>query len=179
MIYSTKEVNMKVEKFKSLIKESIKEVLIEEGLLKEVITAVMKESQAQQIQPEQAAEILQNIKTLQESVVIEGSDRHTDTKEDHQEAISQINETRERAVQEMQKMREKMMDSIGKSSYSNLYNLEGVDLFEGTSPLNKGGVPSESPASQGPLSGVDPSDAGVSLDSFLGNAKLWKQLIEK
>ena len=179
MIYSIKEVKMKVEKFKSLIKESIKEVLIEEGLLKEVITAVMKESQAQQVQPEQAAEILQNIKTLQESIVLESSDNDVEGKNEHREAISQINETRERAVGQMQNMREKMMDSIGKSSYSNLYNLEGVDLFEGTSPLSKGGVPSESPTSQGPLSGVDPNDAGVSLDSFLGNAKLWKQLIEK
>ena len=83
MIYSIKEVKMKVEKFKSLIKESIKEVLIEEGLLKEVITAVMKESQAQQVQPEQAAEILQNIKTLQESIVLESSDNDVEGKNEH------------------------------------------------------------------------------------------------
>jgi hypothetical protein len=79
----------------------------------------------------------------------------------------------------MHNLRNKMMESIGKSSYKDLYNLEGFDLFEGTTPLGKGGVPGESPSGQGPLSGVDPNDAGVAIDSLLENKNLWQQLMKK
>ena len=47
--------------------------------------------------------------------------------------------------------------------------MKAVDLFEGTKPLSRGGVPNEGAQAQGPLSGVEPDDAGVSIDSFLGN----------
>ena len=79
----------------------------------------------------------------------------------------------------MQELRDKMMQSIGKSSYKDLYNLEGVDLFEGTTPLSRGGSPGESAAGQGPLSGVEPDDAGFAIDNLLGNKKLWQQLMKK
>jgi hypothetical protein len=79
----------------------------------------------------------------------------------------------------MQELRQKMMNSIGKSSYKDLYNLEGIDLFEGTTPLGRGGTPGEAAVGQGPLSGVEPEDAGVSIDNLLGNKKLWQQLMKK
>lgn len=143
---------MKVEKFKNLIKESIKEVLVEEGLLKEVITAVMQEAQQAPQSPKLAAQ------------------------EDHEISAAHIKEKNNEKISQARAM---MMETIGKSSYSDLYNLEGIDLFEGTTPLGRGGTPGEAAAGQGPLSGVEPDDAGVAIDSLLGNKKLWQQLMKK
>jgi len=174
MIYSIKEVNMKVDQFKSLIKESIKEVLVEEGLLKEIITTVMQESQ--QLNSEAMVEAMKQVHTLKSSLSPSINEKNDE------EFQKQLEENKDRAqinIEKMQEIRSRMMNSIGKSSYKDLYNLEGADLFEGTTPLARGGNPGENPASQGALSGVDPDDAGVAIDSLLGNKKLWEQLIKK
>ena len=160
---------MKVDQFKNLIKESIKEVLVEEGLLTEVITTVIQETrqaQAQQpnIDPAQLAEAMKTVQNMQANL-------NKRTPEEDQHFIDQARDNEEKA--------QKQMESIGKSSYKDLYNLEGFDLFEGTTPLGKGGVPGESPSGQGPLSGVDPNDAGVAIDSLLENKNLWQQLMKK
>ncbi len=172
---------MKVEKFKSLIKESIKEVLVEEGLLKEVISVALKESQQFNSNETTQAitEAMKNIQTLQRNMVSGEADVDSEKMEEtiREHKISQ--EKAQKQMQKMQELRQKMMDSIGKSSYKDLYNLEGVDLFEGTTPLSRAGVPSDGPESQGPLSGVEPDDAGVAIDSLLGNKKLWQQLMKK
>ena len=47
--------------------------------------------------------------------------------------------------------RQKMLEAINADAYN------GVDLFEGTAPLNKGGDPGDTLSPQGPLSGVSPS----------------------
>ena len=169
---------MKIDQFKKLIKESIKEVLIEDGLLKNIVMnsiteatnsfstsatnldyttqlEQLKEMQAQKHKPSEAEAELQN------------------------EAILEATSRGQKQMEKMQELRNKMMQSIGKSSYNDLYNLEGVDLFEGTTPLGKGGVPGDATGGQGPLSGVEPSDAGVAIDSLLGNKKLWQQLMKK
>lgn len=175
MIYSIKEVKMKVDKFKSLIKESIKEVLLEEGFLKETISAAIKENtQHSEIDPATLAEIIKQTQNLQANL---GQAQKID--KNFEKEIKENQERAQKNVQKMQELRDRMMDSIGKSSYKDLYNFEGVDLFEGTTPLSRAGVPNEGPSSQGPLSGVDPDDAGVSIDSLLGNKKLWEQLIKK
>ena len=172
MIYSIKEVNMKVDQFKKLIKESIKEVLVEEGLLKEVISAVMLETQ--QVSSETMAEILKQTKAFQSNQ--KGS---FEISEEFELETQKNKELGQKNMERMQELRNRMMDSIGKSSYKDLYNLEGLDLFEGTTPLTRGGSPGESAAGQGALSGVDPEDAGVAIDSLLGNKKLWQQLMKK
>ena len=172
MIYSIKEVNMKVDQFKKLIKESIKEVLVEEGLLKEVISAVMLETQ--QVSAETTAEILKQAKLLQNN-----QKESFETSEEFKLETQKNQELGQKNMERMQELRNRMMDSIGKSSYKDLYNLEGLDLFEGTTPLARGGAPGDSAAGQGPLSGVDPEDAGVAIDSLLGNKKLWQQLMKK
>ena len=169
---------MKVDQFKNLIKESIKEVLVEEGLLTEVITTVIQETrQAQQpsIDPAQLAEAMKTVQGMQANL-------NKRSAEEEQHVTDQIRSNEERAQKNMQKMhdlRNKMMESIGKSSYKDLYNLEGFDLFEGTTPLARGGTPGENPSGQGPLSGVDPDDAGVAIDSLLENKNLWQQLMKK
>jgi hypothetical protein len=57
-----------------------------------------------------------------------------------------------------------LLSSIGTEAYG------GVNVFEGTTPLSSGGSVSEGPATQGPLSDVDPNDPGVDISSILGMA---------
>jgi len=137
--------------FKNMIKESIKEVLIEEGLLATVISEV-------------AREFRQNSVTLPPETKLQRPD------------------TTERVEQQRAKlaeMRKNMMESIGKSSYKDIYNLNGVNLFEGTTPLKSGGTPGNGPSPAGPLSDVEPSDPGVDISSLMGNAGVWKELLKK
>jgi hypothetical protein len=76
-----------------------------------------------------------------------------------------------RRLMETQK-RKKLLDSIGGEAYN------GVNLFEGTTPLNSGGNPSNTPTSQGPLSGVESSDPGVDISNLFGqkSSTIWKKL---
>jgi len=144
-----------------MIKESIREVLIEEGLLATVISEVVKGLAPAAPPPPD----------------------NTSTQQDHQKTFQNgLEETREREEKQrskLEKMRKNMMESIGKSSYKDIYNLNGVDLFEGTTPLKSGGTPSASPSPSGPLSDVEPSDPGVDISSLMGNAGLWKELLKK
>jgi hypothetical protein len=174
MIYSIKEVNMKVEKFKSLIKESIREVLVEDGLLKEAIASAISETH--QVSAEAMTEAMSQVHQLRANL---NSNITEQNLEDFREQTEEHQQRSQKNVQKMQELRNRMMDSIGKSSYKDLYNLEGLDLFEGTTPLGRGGTPGESAAGQGPLSGIEPDDAGVAIDSLLGNKKLWQQLMKK
>ena len=60
--------------------------------------------------------------------------------------------------------RKKLMDSISSDAYN------GVDLFEGTTPITDGGAPGT--PDLGP-----PDDAGVDINSILGqSSKIWKRL---
>ena len=152
---------MKKTDFKNMIKESIKEVLIEEGLLATVISEVAKE--------------LRQIPTTNPSSNVSSTIQE-------QYDRTQAEQGRERAEQQrakMEEMRKNMMESIGKSSYKDIYNLNGVNLFEGTTPLKSGGTPGAGPSTAGPLSDVEPSDPGVDISSLMGNANLWKELLKK
>ena len=62
------------------------------------------------------------------------------------------------------------MEAIGAEAYN------GVNLFEGTDPLSKGG-----PATGGPempsVLGDNPSDAGVDISSIMGDsAQIWQAM---
>ena len=70
--------------------------------------------------------------------------------------------TRRKRALERQKT---LMDSIGKDAYN------GVNLFEGTTP-----APAPREGGRGPLSGVDPTDPGVDISSFMGSGGAWKKL---
>jgi hypothetical protein len=58
----------------------------------------------------------------------------------------------------------------------------GVNVFEGTTPLNKGGSITErasgakAPDGADPLSGTDPSDPGVDITGLLRMTGGWKQI---
>ena len=78
-------------------------------------------------------------------------------------------ETDEQAKARLDEKKNHMMKAIGIDAYN------GVDIFEGTTPapLNEG-------PSQGPLSGVDPSDAGVDISSVMGkSAAIWSKMVGK
>ena len=136
---------MKKSDFKELIKESIKEVLIEEGILKNVISEVVKAVGQVQENPKPVIE-----NTFSQEAKKEASEKHR---------------------QKLAESKQKMLDAIGKSSFG------GVDIFEGTTPMKKGGNPQGSTTPASALEGVDPSDSGVDISSFMGAAASWKQLI--
>ena len=45
-----------------------------------------------------------------------------------------------------------------------------IDLFEGTEPLSSAGSATHNSQAQGPLSGIDPTDAGVDISGIMGIA---------
>ena len=63
-----------------------------------------------------------------------------------------------------------VVDAIGRSSYN------GVDLFEGTTPMSKANSPRGENSSHGALSNMEPGDAGVDISGLMGNAATWKTL---
>ena len=66
--------------------------------------------------------------------------------------------------------RKKLLDEIGKDAFN------GVDLFEGTTPIRDSGTPSAT-SQASPLSGQDPNDAGVDISGIMAlGGKNWKTL---
>ena len=119
---------------KPLVKECINEVLLEEGLLSNVVSEVAKGMQGQTIVSEAAP-------APKPKPVIEN-------KQKKQAALAQ---------------RRKLMDAIGNDAYN------GVDLFEGTTPMSTHAEPKAGSVDLG-----DPGDSGVDISSLIGGAtKMW------
>jgi len=132
---------------KPVVKECIQEVLIEEGLLTEVVSQVTA--------------------GLAQQPIVENKQKK---KNDNlfNEDLQMQRKSRE-ANKKLQEHRRKLLDSIGQDAYN------GVDLFEGTEPMKQAGTPGVSHRSN-PL-GDDPTDAGVDISSLMGNAsKVWQAL---
>jgi hypothetical protein len=81
------------------------------------------------------------------------------------------NSVRMEQIKESQRAsRKKLLDEIGKDSFN------GVDLFEGTTPIRDSGSPSATSQAD-PLSGHDPEDAGVDISGIMAlGGKNWKAL---
>ena len=95
----------------------------------------------------------------------------------HGLSSSQLVETRQPQRNEedfrntLREQKQKMLDAIGNDSYG------GVDLFEGTDPLSRGGKEGQSDASHSPLAGVSPRDPGVDISNIIGNSNnIWKKM---
>ena len=117
---------------KPLVKECINEVLLEEGLLSNVVSEVAKGMQGQTIVSEAAP--------APKPVV--------ENKQKKQAAMAQ---------------RKRLMDAIGNDAYN------GVDLFEGTTPMTAQSEPKAGTVDLG-----DPSDSGVDISNLIGGAtKMW------
>jgi len=137
---------MKKSELKNIIKECVKEILFEEGVLSNLV-----------------AEVAFGITKAQTSLV-----ETKQPKQDPaimQEARHQEQESRRKKLMDTKR---KMLDAMGSSKMAN--------VFEGTEPLRDGGSPGKvSP--QSPLSGRDPTDAGVDISGLFGLAgQKWKTL---
>ncbi len=137
---------MKKSELKNIIKECVKEVLFEEGVLSNLV-----------------AEVAFGI-TKAQGTIVESSPSPKD-KELMEQAREEEHENRRRKLMETKK---KMLDAMG--------NRKMANVFEGTEPLRESGSPGKT-SSQSPLSGRDPSDAGVDISGLfsLAGAK-WNAL---
>ena len=130
---------------KPLVKECIHEVLIEEGVLSNVVSEVAK--------------------GMQTNVVAESK------KQDEQlfNEDLQMKRSQEEGRLKLQEYRKKLLEEVGTDAYN------GVDLFEGTTPM---AAQSESKAGSVDLG--DPSSSGVDISSLMGGAsQVWKQMNRK
>ena len=138
---------------KPIVKECVKESLLEEGLLSNIVMEVAKGLAPQPVLTESKVKISQKT-----------------TKNDFQENINAERNTQVR--KKINSYRDQLMDSIGKDAYN------GVNLFEGTTPLNNPGNIGDSVPRPGSVLGEDQSDSGVALTGPLSEAsKMWSKLI--
>ena len=132
---------------KPVVKECIQEVLIEEGLLTEVVSQVAA--------------------GLTKQPIVENKPKKKNDNLFNEDL--QMKRKSKEANKKLQEHRKKLLDSIGSDAYN------GVDLFEGTEPMRESGTPGSSHRSN--VLGDDPNDAGVDISSLVGNAsKIWQAL---
>jgi len=132
---------------KPVVKECIHEVLLESGLLTNIVSEVAQGMNA--------------------NVIVESNQKTSDAlfNEDLQ-MKKQVQKTNE----QLRQHRKKLMDSIGKDAYN------GVNLFEGTEPLTNREATSSGPK-PGTVDLGDPNDAGVDISSLIGGAsQVWKAM---
>jgi hypothetical protein len=140
---------MKKTELKKVLKPIIKEC-VKEALFEEGVLSNI------------ISEVVKGLGTPQQLVV--------EQKQNDEEMRKLQLEERQKRSQKLNETRKGMLDAIGRSSYN------GVDLFEGTTPMSKAGSPRDGNSPQGPLTGVDPGDSGVDISKFLGKKKVWKAL---
>ena len=130
-----------------LIKECVKEVMFEDGILSGLISEVVQGLGGQVI-TESATPQRQKASEQQNNAEIA-----------RQQQVAKI-----KAMEQAAQTRKKMSEAVGKSAYG------GVDLFEGTTPTS---APAETKQGD-PLAGQDPNDAGVDISNLFGGAnKTW------
>ena len=139
---------MKKSELKSIIKECVKEVLFEEGVLSNLVAEVAFGIVKAQ---KPIVEVKQQIPQMNTAVM--------------QEAREQEDEARRKRLLETKR---KMLDAMGSSKMAN--------VFEGTEPLRQGGTPGKT-SPQSPLAGKDPNDAGVDISGLFNLAgQKWNAL---
>ena len=132
---------------KPVVKECIQEVLIEEGLLTEVVSQVAA--------------------GMNQQPIVENRQKKKDNNLFNEDL--QMKRKTQEVNQKLQEHRKRLLDSIGKDAYN------GVDLFEGTEPMKQAGAPGASHRPS--VLGDDPSDSGVDISSLMGQAsKVWQAL---
>ena len=130
---------------KPLVKECINEVLIEEGVLSNVVSEVAK--------------------GMQTNVVVESK------KQDEQlfNEDLQMKRSQEEGRLKLQEHRKKLLEAVSTDAYN------GVDLFEGTTPMAAQSEPNAGSVDLG-----DPGSSGVDISSLMGGAsQVWKQMNRK
>ena len=143
---------------KPLVKECIRESLYESGLLSNIIS-----------------EVVQGVVEGQQKTIIKESAEHKVHNSRNNEATEMARnlQAAEEKKKQLNSAKKNLLDSIGKDAYN------GVDLFEGTTPLSSGGSPSGRPSPGGPMSGIAPSDPGVDISALTDSlGGVWKKLAE-
>tara|TARA_R100000995_G_scaffold80987_1_gene53376 strand:- start:815 stop:1246 length:432 start_codon:yes stop_codon:yes gene_type:complete len=132
---------------KPVVKECIHEVLLESGLLTNIVSEVAQ--------------------GMSQNVIVETKQKTSDALfNEDQQIKKQVQKTNEQLKQH----RKKLMDSIGADAYN------GVNLFEGTDPLSNREATSSGPQA-GSVDLGDPSDSGVDISSLVGGAtQIWKAM---
>ena len=125
-----------------IIKECIKEVIFEEGILSSIISEVVKGTSQPLVESRQP--------TYQQPQIDYEAKRRED-----------------------KERRKKILDSIGRDAYN------GVDLFEGTQPLQERRSTAASPHGSKPLDGIAPNDPGVNLGALGVDTRLWSKMAGK
>lgn len=135
---------------KPIVEECVKDALLTSGLLTSVISEV--------------------VAGVQKGLVTEQVQQQPQQVQQPVQEQNTISEEERRKILENKK---KLLDAIGTSSYN------GVDVFEGTKPLKKGGAPSKSSGGYKAFEGIDPNDPGVNIDKLTNNlGGIWKKLAE-
>ena len=134
---------------KPIVEECIKDALLTSGLLTSVISEV--------------------VAGVQKGLITEQVQNHSVQKPAERQQENTISKQERNKILENKK---KLLDAIGSSSYN------GVDVFEGTKPLKKGGSENTKGGYKA-FDGIDPSDPGVNIDSLTSNlGGIWKKLAE-
>ena len=133
-----------------IVEECVKDALLTSGLLTSVISEV--------------------VAGVQKGLVTEQVQQQPQQVQQPVQEQNIISEDEKRKILENKK---KLLDAIGTSAYN------GVDVFEGTKPLKKGGSTSKSSGGYKAFDGVDPNDPGVNIDKLTSNlGGIWKKLAE-
>ena len=143
---------MKKSEFKQLIKESVKEVLVTEGFLSTIV-----------------AEVLKGIGT---NVVTERVVEKPTIRESKQEKVKFQEMRMQEKKNHLRETKKRMLDAIGKDAYG------GVNVFEGTTPMKKGGSAGAPSTPDSALGDVDPSDPGVDISGLIPGANAWERMVK-
>ena len=135
---------------KPIVEECIREVLLQEGVLSTIISEVVQGTSG--------------LVTERQSTTPQKPTKRLETDE---EAMRRIQERKS----QQQNQRRQLLNAIGTDAYG------GVDIFEGTEPLRKGGDPAANSQAQGALSNYAPDDSGVDISGLLNLAGgSWKKI---
>ena len=132
---------------KPLIKECIREVIFEDGVLSGIIT-----------------EVAQGLGATQQRIV-----ETAPTPKEQQRVDERLLRAEKERKQQIKQTRKKMLDAIDGAS-----TINGMNVFEGVEPMSAGGNPNAENRPQGPLSGQPPGDSGVDISSIFSSN--WSKL---
>jgi len=127
---------MKKSELKQMIKEAVKEVILDEGFLSTIITECMRGVIAGQVQ------LVEKQQQPQQRSPAQASPKPN---------------------QNLAESRKKLLDAVGLGSYNNIDVFEGTEPL---TESQKVAVPGVEGQAQGPLAGISPHDRGIDLGIF-------------
>jgi phage antirepressor YoqD-like protein len=135
---------------KPLVAQCVREVLLEEGLLSNIVSEVATGLSPLLVENKNIYEVRNN--------------KPSETQKHLELERAEVEEERRRLMKEH---RRKILDATGL----------GKEIFEGVEPLNKGGSINET-VPNGALAGVSPEDPGVDISGIMAlGAHKWNKLI--